>query len=146
MEASKKVWIRGNDSRKEEVIKMLTDLGATNPYNNDGHGKGKIIYFINHNNEIQPAYTGSEFIQIIKEEYKELTLPKKEHQFEPFDKVLVRDSDKHIWQIDFFSHKREGELYPFYTISSLHRQSIPYKQCIPYNEETKHLVGTADNW
>ena len=140
MEASKKVWIRGNDARKEEVIKMLTDLGAINPYNNDGHGKGKIIYFINHNNEIQPASTGSEFIQIIKEEYKELTLPKKEHQFEPFDKVLVRDCDKSIWKVDFFSHKIESKEYPFQTVGN------PYKQCIPYNEETKHLVGTDGDW
>lgn len=140
MEASKKVWIRGNDERKEEVIKMLTDLGATNPYNNDGHGKGKIIYFINHNNEIQPAYTGSEFIQIIKEEYKELTLPKKEHQFKPFDKILVRDDNKSIWKVDFFSHKKEDAFPPFRTVGSY------YRQCIPYNEETKHLVGTADNW
>ena len=140
METSKKVWIRGNDERKEEVIKMLTDLGATNPFNNDGHGKGKIIYFINHNNEIQPAFTGNEFMKIIKEEYKELTLPKKEYKFEPFDKVLVRDDNKSIWKVDFFSHKIEGNEYPFFTTSS------PYKQCIPYNEETKHLVGTTDNW
>ena len=51
MEASKKVWIRGDASRKEEVIKMLTDLGAVNLYNNDGNNKDA-IYFINHNNEI----------------------------------------------------------------------------------------------
>ena len=141
MDSNKKVWIRGNEERGEEIIKMLTDLGATNPYNNDGHGKGKIIYFINHNNEIQPGYdTGNEFMEIIKEEYKELTLSKKEYKFEPFDKVLVRDDDKNIWKVDFFSHKTEGTFSPFKTVGNY------YRQCVPYNEETKHLVGTADNW
>ena len=140
MDSNKKVWIRGDNKRKEEVIKMLTDLGATNPFNNDGNNKDA-IYFINHNNEIQPAYdTGNEFMEIIKEEYKELTLPEKEYHFEPFDKVLVRDSDEYIWKIDFFFHKSEGETFPFHTVSCY------YKYCIPYNEETKHLAGTADNW
>ena len=77
---------------------------------------------------------------IIMEQYKELTLPKKEHQFEPFDKVLVRDDDKSIWKVDFFSHKREGAFPPFQTVGSY------YRQCVPYNEETKHLVGTDDDW
>ena len=88
METSKKVWIRGNNKRKEEVIKMLTDLGATNPFNNDGHGKGKIIYFINHNNEIQPAYnTGNEFMEIIKQKNEFREKQKKCH-------IIFTDGDE----------------------------------------------------
>lgn len=58
---------------------------------------------------------------------------------QPFDKVLVQD-DYEIWQVEFFSHicQREpegwcqcsGDIYYF---------------CIPYNEETKHLVGTKED-
>lgn len=58
--------------------------------------------------------------------------------FQPFDKVLVRDSDSENWMIQLFSHIIECEAgYPYLCINN------PYKYCIPYNEETKHLVGTT---
>lgn len=57
----------------------------------------------------------------------------------PFDKVLVRDSDSENWMIQLFSHIIKGEAgYPYLCINN------PYKYCIPYNEETKHLVGTTE--
>ena len=59
-------------------------------------------------------------MKIIKEEYKELTLPKKEHQFEPFDKVLVRDSEKGVWKVSLFSHYYK-ENNPYYTIESYYK-------------------------
>lgn len=55
--------------------------------------------------------------------------------FKPFDKVLVRDEDIHIWTPDFFSYIDEE----FYICIG-----NGWKQCIPYNEETAHLVGTTD--
>ena len=55
-----------------------------------------------------------------------------------FDKVLVRDSDSENWMIQLFSHIIEDEAgYPYLCINN------PYKYCIPYNEETKHLIGTT---
>ena len=57
----------------------------------------------------------------------------------PFDKVLVRDSDSENWMIQLFSYIIEDEAgYPYLCINN------PYKYCIPYNEETKHLVGTTE--
>ena len=57
----------------------------------------------------------------------------------PFDKVLVRDSDSENWMIQLFSHIIEDEAgYPYLCINN------PYKYCIPYNDDTKHLVGTSD--
>ena len=58
---------------------------------------------------------------------------------QPFDKVLVKD-DYGIWQVEFFSHisQREPEGW---CQCSWHK----YYFCIPYNEETKHLVGTSDD-
>ena len=57
----------------------------------------------------------------------------------PFDKVLVRDSDVGDWKVQLFSHiKKEEEFYPYVCINE------SYKYCIPYNDDTKHLVGTAD--
>ena len=73
MEASKKVWIRGNE-RGEDVIKILTDLGATNPINYNGNNKDS-IYFINYKNEIcnvNNSYEDKIFAEIIMEEYEEL--------------------------------------------------------------------------
>ena len=57
----------------------------------------------------------------------------------PFDKVLVRDGYKERWLCRFFSHIVDGEhIYKYITIGS------GYKYCIPYNDDTKHLVGTTD--
>lgn len=56
--------------------------------------------------------------------------------FKPFDRVLVRDSDKGLWHIDFYSHYRKEAYYKYECSSAC------YGQCIPYNDETKHLVGT----
>lgn len=56
------------------------------------------------------------------------------HQFKPFDKVLVRDSSLATWRANFYSHLAGENNHV--CISST------WNQCIPYNEETKHLVGT----
>ena len=57
---------------------------------------------------------------------------------QPFDKVLVRDDDLGYWGGDFYLYtdKETGSDYPYSCVSS------NYKICIPYNEETKHLLGT----
>lgn len=58
-------------------------------------------------------------------------------RFQPFDKVLCRHLDKDNWKAQFFSHIDTGDReYPFYATFS-------YRYCIPYNSETKHLVGTT---
>ena len=56
-------------------------------------------------------------------------------EFKPFDKVLVRDSDQNIWKASIFSHYDEKS-NTYVCVGSY------YIQCIPYNEETAHLVGT----
>ena len=59
---------------------------------------------------------------------------------QPFDRVLVRDSNVEYWRATFYSHKKgdkEG-LYPYATSNSA------YIYCIPYNDDTKHLVGTCE--
>ena len=56
---------------------------------------------------------------------------------QPFDKVLVRDKDCENWNCGFFSHK-DASVYHYRCIGT------PYIYCIPYNEDTKHLVGTNE--
>lgn len=57
----------------------------------------------------------------------------------PFDKVLVYDIYDICegWACALFSHIRESE-YPYSTSSG------SFKICIPYNNDTKHLLGTTD--
>ena len=55
----------------------------------------------------------------------------------PFDKVLARDTVKGQWRCTFYSHERK-EIYKYVTTD------YTYKYCIPYNDDTKHIVGTFD--
>ena len=57
---------------------------------------------------------------------------------QPFDKVLVRDDDCY-WTADLFSHIDEG------INGGICCSCFRWRQCIPYNEETKHLVGTKED-
>ena len=57
---------------------------------------------------------------------------------QPFEKVLVRDLNGHIWVCDLFSYIKECTQFPYKCMTSY------YKCCIPYNDETKHLLGTTD--
>lgn len=58
---------------------------------------------------------------------------------QPFDKVVVKDlGEEQVWQAAFFSHIGKDTL-PFVCTGSL-----IWRKCIPYNDETKHLVGTSD--
>lgn len=77
--------------------------------------------------------------EILAIEIKQEPKPKFDpNTLQPFDKVLVRCSDNTKWGVDFFSYKDEESHSTFRCIGYW------YSQCIPYNEETKHLVGTAD--
>lgn len=57
----------------------------------------------------------------------------------PFDKVLVRDDKGEFWCCDLFSNIRKGKTdYPYLCVGG----ALEY--CIPYNADTKHLVGTNE--
>lgn len=58
-----------------------------------------------------------------------------EHEFKPFDRVLVRDSPNDKWRTNLFSHKDRNV---FHCVSSL------WNYCIPY-EGNEHLLGTTNN-
>ena len=57
--------------------------------------------------------------------------------FKPFDKVLVRGGDSCTWRIEFFEREdKDNKAFPYACMN------YNYGECIPYNEETKHLLGT----
>ena len=58
----------------------------------------------------------------------------------PFDRVITRINNDVIWTANIFSHiDRHGKYVTIGCISG-------YRHCIPYNEETAHLIGTTDDW
>ena len=57
---------------------------------------------------------------------------------QPFDKVLVKFKKEDDWRCTFFSHIRRNAVYKYAT------KDCAYKYCIPYNDDTKRLVGTFE--
>ena len=59
---------------------------------------------------------------------------------QPYEKVLVRTTSSEKWSVEFFSYYGGDELEgPYKCIGRFLK-----KYCIPYNDETKHLVGTTE--
>lgn len=56
----------------------------------------------------------------------------------PFDKVLAKFIEEDDWRCTFFSHISRNRVYKYATMD------CAYRYCIPYNDDTKHLVGTTD--
>ena len=63
---------------------------------------------------------------------------KPECPFKPFDKVLVRNNDEMVWRADYFSHYKDNNDYHYCCIGN------SYRDCIPFNDQTAHLLGTTD--
>ena len=66
----------------------------------------------------------------------------------PFDKVLARCT-RSVWVPTLFGYfideADKDPLSPFENGERVVCVDIGYHQCIPYNKETKHLVGTLDD-
>ena len=58
---------------------------------------------------------------------------------QPFDKVLARNFNDQIWHADMFSHVETDEDGSYYIVI----KNDNYLMVIPYNDDTKHLVGTT---
>ena len=105
---------------------------------------GGIIACIANDGKLDPGFDGECTLFPSKEVRTWDSFQPKKTKFDPktlqpFDKVLVRYSKSGNWLIQLFSHTIECELnYPYLCINN------SYKYCIPYNEETKHLVGTTE--
>lgn len=66
-------------------------------------------------------------------------LPKK-CEFKPMDWCLMRDK-KETWKLCQFSFFDGDYEAPYNAVGGNW-----FDECIPYNEETKHLLGTTDKW
>ena len=58
----------------------------------------------------------------------------------PFDRVITRNAYDDIWTANIFSHMNSyGEYVAIGCVGG-------YPYCLPYNDETAHLIGTTDEW
>ena len=58
----------------------------------------------------------------------------------PFDRVITRGDNNDIWTANIFSHMNSyGEYVAIGYVGGYH-------YCLPYNDETAHLIGTTDEW
>lgn len=67
-------------------------------------------------------------------------LPKK-CEFKPMDWCLMKDSTKY-WELCQFAYTKKVYGTTIYSAVG----GLIYYKCIPYNEETAHLLGTTDEW
>lgn len=85
-------------------------------------------------------FTDSSYIYISNQDRWELVSNKKPkfdpRTLKPFDKVLIWHCASECWSCEIFSH-----LTGKYTCNCIYGC---YTRCMPYNDETKHLVGTTD--
>ena len=65
---------------------------------------------------------------------------KKGYELKPFDKVLVRNNESQYWRIEIFSHIDKSAKFLHVCFKN------SYIMCIPYNEQTAHLLGTNQDW
>lgn len=75
-------------------------------------------------------------------EKKQLVVLPKKCEFKPMDWCLMRGGKEHFvsdWTLCQFSHKMECGKYRAVG-------GCAYDECIPYNDQTKHLLGTTDEW
>ena len=72
------------------------------------------------------------------EKKKVVNLKPKFDELKPFDKVVVRCSEADRWSIDFFSYK----VHNGYICTG----DAWFGYCLPYNDETAHLLGTTNEW
>ena len=75
-------------------------------------------------------------VDYVTHEGLHIEVPDNEPQFKPFDKVLVRQSDKDAWRVALYSHFNSEE--------NIHVTAwLNWYQCIPY-AGNENLVGTTD--
>ena len=60
------------------------------------------------------------------------------NSLQPFDKVLVRDTKEQKWVCNIFSNKENCLDFPYICVGNCN------EFCIPYNDETKNILGTTD--
>lgn len=125
------VYFRDIITSNPYPIRLETDLSEKVLFSKNGKiriNEGECVLFPSKDQRDWSKFTAPWFK---REKFDPKTL-------KPFDKVLVTDVNLKLkWKVDFFSHETGATFYPYQCTGNM------YGYCIPYNEETKHLVGTT---
>ena len=134
-----------SEEETTKVQEKLFELGVEWMLQGRIISKDKYLLFINDRQKIQHCSDIDYWIKDINRridptEILAIQIKEEKPKFDPktlqpFDRVLVRDIAGKTWLCTLFSHIENED---FICTSSV------WKCCIPYNEDTKHLVGTAD--
>lgn len=117
-----------SDVKNDKSIKVITDTG--------------VYYYFRSNGQYYP-YPNSEcllFPSKDNRDWNKFNNNKEKFNFNTlnhFDKVIVRDEHS-VWRVNFFSHINKNAIYAYVCSGGA------WAQCMPYNDETKHWVGTYD--
>ena len=98
--------------------------------------KGKYFHEYNGECTLFPSKDQRDWSKFTAPWYKKCKFDPK--TLNPFDRVLVRNYKTTKWRCDHFSHF-DGDNY-----NPCIASCCSYTFCIPYNDDTKHLVGTND--
>ena len=130
-----KVYFSNINENGKFPIVVKTELPNTISFTKEGY------YFIDATNGeclLLPSNEMRDWSKFIAPWYKKERFNPKTLQ--TFDKVLSRNSKNITWSIDYFSHMEDiYKPYQFFCLSD------NYTYCIPYNDDTKHLVGTKED-
>ena len=107
-------------------------------------GESTSAFYLTRNGSYSSNYNGDCILFPSREQrdWSKFTAPwYKNEKFDPktlnpFDRVLVRKLTDSKWRCNIFSHILQSDGYMCIYAG--------WKYCIPYNDETKHLVGTRD--
>ena len=100
------------------------------------HSNGKLLNNYNGECILFPSHKQRDWSKFTAPWYKKEKFDPK--TLKPFDKVMVCNDNCYEWVCTIFSHKGDDCRYPYNTSRGA------YVRCIPYNDDTKHLVGTTD--
>ena len=132
---------RWNDENKtlEKLIEPKFKVGDSVQSKTDNNDKFTITNIDNNKFYYGHGNNHEFMIPVIKQDNWELVPNKFDiTTLKPFDKVLVRFNDAFVWGISHFSHINND-----FGIRFICENNASYIQCVPYNDETKYLLGTA---
>ena len=108
----KEVFIRGNDERDSEVIKMLEDLGGKRDCNSTGKGY-YYLYYLDKDNYINAIHKGETLGLVIQKYFEELHLPEKKELPNSWEEWVEQneriDSEYYVNVGSSISNSKHGE-------------------------------------
>ena len=124
-------FLRVNSQNPFLPIEVLLDDGRSRGYSSEG----KFHYNSKFGCVLLPSKEMRDWSKFTTPWHKKERFDPK--TLNPFDRVLARDLQRQEWICTLFSH-RTNNYHSFVCCND------PYIYCIPYNDDTKHLVGTKE--